>query len=120
MTEFRLVNSDTGATVGSVRRAGNSIDRTVGLLRTRRVLPGRGMWFDNCSAIHTVLMGCPIDVIFLDSESRVMRIVERVSPNRLIVTPHARVTVELGAGTAEKAKLTCGDRLMLEESVTEP
>ncbi len=115
MKYYRLLNCENGTTIGFVTRAVNPFDRTIGLLRSRIVPAGRGMWFDDCSAVHTLFMGCEIDVVFLNRDLRIVQIVRGVRPNRILVAPNAHVTVELGAGTAEHTKLRFGDRIDLVE-----
>ncbi|TAM56276.1 DUF192 domain-containing protein [bacterium] len=112
---FALYNATTGRLVAAhVRRADGFFERAVGLLPKRAVAPGEGLWFDGCSAIHTMGMRATIDVIFLDREGHVLREVELARPWRaLIACRGAHAVVELGAGALRANDIALGDRLAL-------
>lgn len=117
MKRFVLRDEASGAALGVVTKAETGWQRLVGLLGARHVAPREGMWFDECSALHTIGMRCALDVIFLDRNGRVIDLRERVAPNCFaVVCPRARVTVELGVGTLASTAVRLGDRLVLEES----
>lgn len=65
------------------------------------------------ATIHTLFMRFPIDLVFLDSERRVVDIVRDVGPWRMHIVPKrpAKYVVEMRAGTAKYRK---GQRLRLE------
>ena len=116
MKHYVLRNALNAEAIASVRRAESLFDRTVGLMGASSVPIGEGMWFDNCSAIHTLFMRVAIDVVFLDGYGRVMRTLPAIGPNRPgIACAGARVTIELGEGTLREVELREGDRLYLEE-----
>ena len=112
----RLRNLRTGNIVaGDVERANSLWRRFTGFLTYGAIRPDRGLWFDNCSAIHTIGMRERIDAIFLARDSRVMRINYSVAPNRLaVICAGARAVIELGAAPAEQRDLLVGDLLALE------
>jgi uncharacterized membrane protein (UPF0127 family) len=111
-----LRNATTGRIVASkVKRAAHWWERMVGLLPKRHIGPEEGMFFDDCDAVHTVGMRAPIDIIFLDESSRVLRIVPSVPGMRFAVGCHgARAVVELGEGVSIGRDLLVGDQLALE------
>jgi len=45
--------------------------------------PEEGLWIVPCPMIHTFFMRFAIDVLFLDKEYRVRRVVENIKPWRL-------------------------------------
>ncbi|MCK4327732.1 MAG: DUF192 domain-containing protein [Candidatus Diapherotrites archaeon] len=55
------------------------------------------------AAIHTLFMRFPIDLVFLDSERRVVDVVKNVKPWRLNIVPKkpAKYVVEMRAGAAK-------------------
>lgn len=91
-----------------LRRAVSSRDRLVGLLAGPPIADDEGLVLEPCDAIHTFAMRFPIDVIFLDRSGRVMRVVERVAPWRIVWTPGARTVIETAAGTAARLGLVRG------------
>lgn len=112
----RLRNLTTGKIVASeVGLAKGVISRLIGLLNRSHVEPSEGLWFSSCSAIHTVGMREPIDVVFLDRSGRVVRTLCAVPPNRLAVScSNAETTIELGAGALATSDILVGDRFVLE------
>ncbi|MEI6515320.1 MAG: DUF192 domain-containing protein [bacterium] len=63
--------------------AGTFHARAEGLLGKSGLEPGYGLLIRPCSSIHTLFMRFPIDVIFLDSQNRVVRIVRNLPPWRM-------------------------------------
>jgi uncharacterized protein len=58
-------------------------------------------------------MRFPIDVVFLDRELRVLKVVPRLSPWRFASGRGARAVLELAAGECERRGLRPGDRLVM-------
>ncbi len=66
--------------------------------------------FPGCSAIHTFFMFMPIDVIFLDSSNRIVRIVHSMRPWRSAWGGRNAVcTLELPAGVCAAGKIIKGE-----------
>jgi len=110
-----LLNETTeSAIAANVRYAETWWDRIAGLIPRAKVAAGEGLWFRRCSAIHTMFMRSAIDVLFLDSERRVIEMHPRVPPNRPFVTCFgASNVVELGAGAIASRRIRLGDRIRL-------
>jgi hypothetical protein len=110
-----LRNSTTGSIVATrIDRLSSFLHRLVGLLARTTLRPDEGVWITSCRAIHTMGMRVPIDVIFIDEESRVLRVVSNVRPNRLAVScSGAKAVIELGSGALREVDLLPGDRLEL-------
>lgn len=89
-----------------------------------RPAPGaqEGMLITRCRNIHTVGMAYPIDVLFLDRDGRIVRIVTRVRPRRWRVAAPWRSgavnTLEMAAGEAARLGLWAGQRLRLHRPLT--
>ncbi|WP_294482744.1 DUF192 domain-containing protein [uncultured Victivallis sp.] len=88
----------------------------------RRFDPENGidaMIFPRCGAIHTMWMSIPIDVVFLDSGSKVLKVSSRVKPWRLSVSCRgASTVVELPAGAAEESATGKGHHLNLNSTLS--
>ena len=98
-----------------VQRAQTWWDRCVGLIPRAEIDTDEGMWFSDCSAIHTFFMRAKIDVLFLDEHGRIIEMRAGVPPNRPAVTcSAAKHVVELGAGAIEKQRIRLGERIRLE------
>jgi uncharacterized protein len=88
--------------------------RLVGLLgKTKRwSRPGRGLWIVPSCGVHTIGMLFPIDVIFLDKESRVVHLQEYVRPFRISsVCLKAASVLEVPVYTIHRSGTQIGDRL---------
>jgi hypothetical protein len=112
----RLRNYRTGNIVaGDVKKANSLWLRFTGFLTYGKICPDQGLWFDNCSAIHTIGMRERIDAVFLAKDGHVMRINYSIAPYRLaVVCAGARAVIELGAAPAEHRDILVGDLLALE------
>lgn len=86
--------------------------RFLGLMGRRGLEPGQALLLCPCRAIHTWFMRFPLDLLFLDSEGRVVRIARHVKPWRMVWGGRrAASVVELQAGWLEPAAVRLGDRL---------
>jgi len=105
----RLVTADGAVVLARCHVADRPVARAVGLLATRRLEPGEGVWLAPCGSVHMLGMRFAIAVLFLDAEGRVIGRRERLRPWRLARAAGARVAVEgpVGAfdGVADGAVL---------------
>ncbi|MTI82198.1 MAG: DUF192 domain-containing protein [Firmicutes bacterium] len=63
-----------------------------------------------CSSVHSFFMRYPIDVIFLDEENRVLRILHSLRPFRFgPLVRGAKVALELPAGRCTSSSTRVGD-----------
>lgn len=109
--------SKGGAVVASkVLVADDYESRSRGLLGRTSMEPGEGLWIVPCPMIHTFFMKFAIDVLFLDKQNNVVRVIEDLKPWRL--SPwvwRARSVLELPSG-ALKGSVSVGDRLEITAS----
>ncbi len=90
-------------------------ERALGYLSRRTVDPGEGLWFGRCALIHTLGMRAGIDIVFVDRDRTIVRVISRARRNRLFYGgARAAAALELAAGSAERNGLRPGDRLALE------
>ena len=88
--------------------------RLKGLLGTDALEAGSGLWIKPCNSVHMFGMKYALDIIFLDEQHRIVKIVENLQPWK-IVKPvrNAMSVLEVPAGTC-KAECVCeGDMLVL-------
>jgi protein-S-isoprenylcysteine O-methyltransferase Ste14/uncharacterized membrane protein (UPF0127 family) len=98
-----------------LRSAHTHWTRLRGLLGTGRLESGQGLWIKPCNQVHMFGMRYPIDVVFLDDESRVLRVVHDLQPNRISPrVPGATSVLELPAGTLARVGLAEGVRIEIE------
>ena len=84
--------------------------RMVGLLTSRGLAEGEGLWIEPCNSIHTWFMRFTIDAVFLDREGQVVKLASRMKPWRLTaIARKARGVLELPEGTIERTGTAVGD-----------
>jgi uncharacterized protein len=102
--------------------AGGVAGQSRGLLGRDRLAPGDGMLFvrarfDPFMWMHMFFMRFPIDIVFLDRDSRVVRINQRLRPWRVSsVVFAARSALELAAGEVARSGTRVGDLITIEEA----
>jgi uncharacterized membrane protein (UPF0127 family) len=112
---MRLLIADSGhVVVEDLELARSSWSRFVGLMGRPGLERGRGLWIEPCNSIHMFFMRFAIDVLFLDKERRVKKVMLRLKPWRISpIVFGARTVVELPAGTLSDRALV-GSLLRLE------
>ncbi|HUZ15042.1 MAG TPA: DUF192 domain-containing protein [Gaiellaceae bacterium] len=98
----------------------SALGRTRGLLGRDGLEPGSGMLIDRAPSVHMFFMRFPIDVVFLDRDRKVVRVVDGLRPWRVAGARRAAAALELPAGAAAAAGVEVGDVLVLEEIVANP
>ena len=93
--------------------ANRPVQRMRGLLGRRSLPAGEGLLLQPAASVHTTFMRFPIDVVFLDGDLRVVKLVERMPPWRAASSRQARATLELAAGEATARGIQIGDQLRL-------
>jgi uncharacterized protein len=96
--------------------AGTSLARMRGLLGRSALPRDEGILLRPASSVHTWFMRFPIDVVFLDRDLAVLRVVPRLGPWRAVARRRAAAVLELAAGESERRGLCVGDRLAWAES----
>lgn len=73
---------------------------------------GSGLWILPCHGVHTLGMGFPIDVVYLDSENRVIDVHHEIRPWRFTpIRRKASSVLELPCPVAAETKTAVGDRI---------
>jgi uncharacterized membrane protein (UPF0127 family) len=113
---YRVSNPARGTVLAERCRVARSMrDRTVGLLGTSALGAGQGLWIERSPSIHMFFMRYPIDAVFVDADDRVVRVVERLRPWRIVAWVRgARDCIELPAGSVSGTGTVAGDPLVRE------
>ena len=115
----RVYDQDTGAiVVERLRIAETHWTRLRGLLGTRTLPAGDGLWILPCRQVHMFGMRYAIDVVFLDDARRIVGLTPGLGPWR--VSPHLREAtsvIELPAGTIAATGLAQGRALRIEPRI---
>ena len=109
------VNQRNGTELAAEVRLATSLwARFWGLMGRRSLPDGHGLLIRPCSSVHMFFMRFPIDVIFLDREDRVVKIIPAMKPWRAALGGRgAHSALELNAGAAQSVGLEVGDTLTL-------
>jgi hypothetical protein len=73
---------------------------------------GRGLWILPCHGVHTLGMGFPIDVVYLDRSLTVVHVENELNPWRFApIRMQATSVLELPTGKAAETGTTIGDKI---------
>lgn len=100
------------ALVPAVVCAESAGERMRGLLGRRPLAAGEGLLLAPCTSVHTFFMRYSIDLVYLDHDGRVLKVVPALPPWRLSAARRAHATLELAAGGALAAGLHPGRRVL--------
>lgn len=82
------------------------------------MLPGDGVWIEACNRVDTSSMPVSLDLVFLDSDHRVVGAMTSLRPGSPCPAVEGAVGVlELAAGTIRRTQTRRGDRVLLEPIV---
>ena len=87
--------------------------RLKGLLCTKKLDQGKGLIIRPCNSIHTVGMKYAIDVVFLDSQDKIIKIINYMPAGMFSLCIGSSYVVELPAGTIEATGTVVGDKISL-------
>jgi hypothetical protein len=93
--------------------ADNFFLRLAGLMFRKSIDYDTALIFYHAPSIHTFFMRFPIDVVFLDKDMRVVKVVLALKPARIVFCPKAAVTIELAPYKTSKNPIETGDILEL-------
>ncbi len=100
--------------VREVELANSFFKRFKGLMFRQSMPLDYGLLLSPCKAIHTFSMRFPIDVVYLDADSKIIHIEKSMQPNKVGKTIKSAASVlELNSGMAEKFDLKADDTLEL-------
>lgn len=96
----------------TIHRAETFVSRLVGLLGRAPLQAGEALYLAPCASVHTCFMRYAIDVVFVDAQQRVLKIVT-LAPWRAAACRGAKGVVELRAGEAVRMGLVVGQAAQL-------
>ena len=107
-----IKNCTTGTIVVEyILHANTFWKRLKGLLGTKVLGVGHGILITPCNSIHTFGMNYPIDVLFVDKDHRIIKIISQMSSGKLAMAFGSRYVIELPGGTAQQTLCGVGDLL---------
>ena len=102
----------------SSRVADSFWTRLFGLLGSRKLESGQGLYLIPCKHIHMLGMTYPIDCVFLDCQLRVTGLCQSICPGQFSGY-HAKAIgcLELSSGTIALTHTCLGDEIVIGESI---
>ena len=98
-----------------VQAADRFLARLLGLIGRRRLECGAGLYLPRCRSIHTFFVRFPIDVVYLDGNRTIKKVVAGLKPWRLSWCRGADSVLEAAAGWVAQAGLTEGMQVDFEQ-----
>lgn len=105
------LHTRTGTHPLALRIADRFASRLRGLMLAPPLADHEGLLLKRCSSIHSAFMRQTIDVLYLDSNGKVMRCVQRLRPWRASMAWAAAQVLELAGGSIVRYAIEPGDRL---------
>lgn len=95
----------------NIKIADDLPSRLIGLMFKNRPMDSDGLLLDPCNSIHTFFMRYPLDVVFLNGQNQVVKVIRNLSPWRMTwIYFSAKKTLEVPAGKLP-SDLKEGDKL---------
>jgi len=79
----------------------------------KRLDTDKGLIFYHTNSIHTCFMRFPLDIVFLDKNSRVVKIKRRLKPWRVTICLKAFTAIEFPSGYSYAKGMELGDLLKI-------
>ncbi|MBO8137535.1 MAG: DUF192 domain-containing protein [Desulfotomaculum sp.] len=91
--------------------------RLKGLIGTSSLPKGHALLIKPCASVHTFFMQYPIDVVFLNEDNRIIRVIHSLPPYRLgPIVRGAKKVLELPADICRHTGTRTGDLLRFKSS----
>jgi uncharacterized membrane protein (UPF0127 family) len=119
MESIRVANERTGQVLAERARVARGLFQIIfGLHLLPRLQTAEGLLLPGATTIDTTFMGYAIDLVFLDRNRRVTKVVSDLRPWRFALwNPGARDCLELPAGVVAHTGTEKGDQLIFEDAL---
>lgn len=88
------------------------LSRMTGLLGKKELKAGQGLLIRPCNEVHTFFMRFAIDVIFVDKNNKIVKIIPNLKPFRITgLYLTSALVIELPAGTTQATHTQVGNLL---------
>lgn len=92
--------------------ADNFVTRFAGLMFKKKLPAATGLFLAPCNSVHMCFMRFAIDVIYLDKDYKILKVVKNLRPwIGLSMCAKAYATLEMTAGEADRCGLEVGKKL---------
>lgn len=117
MKTVQILNVSKGAVIAEEAHLATSLgQRMKGLLGRDSLSFNEALILKPCSSIHTFFMRFAIDVLFLDRNMRIIKILQNMPPCRLSpIVWASKMVIELPAGKLNQTNTRLGDIVKLND-----
>lgn len=116
---YRLETENGTVVADHVALADSIVSRFMGLMFRKELPAGHGLAIRPCNSIHMFFMRFALDVVFVDGDGRVVRVLDSIRPWRASnFVRGAKAAIELPAGTAARSGVTAGMVVRMVEAPT--
>ncbi|MGB1238639.1 MAG: DUF192 domain-containing protein [Pseudomonadales bacterium] len=91
-------------------------ERNRGLFALAQLQCAQGLLITPCRSVHTFGMGYAIDLVYLNRDFQIVKLVHDMGPNRMSLALCAKMTLELKAGEIKRLQLTNGQQGQLQQT----
>ncbi len=111
---MKFYNVTNQCLIDEIQKADDFFSKSKGLLFAHPDQKNHALWMVPCQMIHTVGMRWPLDIIFLNRQLRVLKVVKNVGPFHLFVgCPGAHSVLEFFSGCWDASKIQVGNQLQI-------
>ena len=111
---MKISGAPEGAPFLKIFIANSFFVRLAGLMLRKELPKATGLLLTSCNSVHMCFMRFAIDVIYVDQEYRVIKIVKYLRPwIGLSICRNAWATLEMTAGEAERCGFAVGKKLVV-------
>lgn len=114
---YRLETAAGTVVAEHVEVADGIMSRFMGLMFRPSLPDGHGLALRPCNSIHMFFMRFPLDVLFVDGDGKVLRVLDSIKPWRAsTLVRGSKGAIELPAGTARRAGVSPGTVVRMVEA----
>lgn len=113
---LKIINKQKNTTLAENAIIADTIfKRMKGLLGYKEIKKGNALILNPCNSIHTFFMQFPIDVLFLNKNNQVIKIIYSIKPFRLTnIYLSSKIAIEFPSGTIKSSQTQKGDIICFE------
>ena len=114
---MKLYNISKGSQISSKTKiAGSFFERLMGLMGKNGLEKEECLIITPCNSIHTFFMKFPIDVVFMDREGKVVKLIRGVGPKKMVMPiKGTHFVVEFDSRNEMTCEIEEGDILKIKE-----
>ena len=113
--KMKISGAPEGAPFLEILIANSFFTRLAGLMFRKKLPKATALLLTSCNSVYMCFMRFAIDVIYVDQEYKVIKVVENLKPwIGLSICSKAWATLEMTAGEAERCGLAVGKKLIIE------